>query len=111
MLKHLMQLSGAEKLPSREKGGEERGGVEKGGGGGEKGGGGGEKGGGGGEKGGGGGEKGGGGGESGDPDPGLLQELQSDILLTVSCLCETDIHRKVGSYIATQSVYTQLYQF
>ena len=82
MLKHLLQLSGAEKLPSREKGGEERGG--------------------------GGVEKGGGGGESGDPDPGLLQELQSDILLTVSCLCETDIHRKVGSYIAT---HTQLYQF
>ena len=86
MLKHLLQLSGAEKLPSREKGGEERGGGGV-------------------EKGGGGGEKGGGGGESGDPDPGLLQELQSDILLTVSCLCETDIHRKVGSYIATQCTH------
>ncbi|CAI8001807.1 Cilia- and flagella-associated protein 69 [Geodia barretti] len=28
------------------------------------------------------------------PDSGLLLELQSDILVTISCLCETDIHRK-----------------
>ena len=30
-----------------------------------------------------------------DTELSLLLELQSDILLTISCLCETDIHRKV----------------
>lgn len=36
--------------------------------------------------------------ESGDCDPesGLLLDLQSDILLIISCLCEADIHRKVS---------------
>ena len=29
------------------------------------------------------------------PESSLLLELQSDILITLSCLCETDIHRKV----------------
>ena len=30
------------------------------------------------------------------PESGLLLELQSDTLITISCLCETDIHRKVN---------------
>ena len=29
-------------------------------------------------------------------ESGLLLELQSDTLITISCLCETDIHRKVS---------------
>lgn len=39
---------------------------------------------------------------SGDchPEYGLLLDLQSDILLIISCLCETDIHRKV-SWVCT----------
>ena len=30
------------------------------------------------------------------PDTGLLLELQSDILITISCLCEADLLRKVS---------------
>ena len=44
----------------------------------------------------------------GERERSLLLELQSDILLIISCLCETDIHRKVcvhvGKFVDT---YTQ----
>lgn len=41
--------------------------------------------------------------EEGSSETSVLLELQSDILLIVSCLCETDVHRKV------KNIYVLIY--